>query len=100
MPQVNGCGGAPHPCVVDGDRWTLARSHTKATDPATGGLARGNSWQILSDNYHQPLSCKGAAMKKALLTLRNHWQGLQIYLRGGVRLIRPIADADPSLNGS
>ena len=39
-------------------------------------------------------------MKKALGTLRNHWQGLQIYLRGGVRLIRPIADADPSLSGS
>ena len=39
-------------------------------------------------------------MKKALLALRNSWQGLQIYLRGGVRLIRPITDAEPSLNAS
>ena len=75
-------------------------SYSKATDPATGELARVNAWQILSDNSHQPLSCKGAVVKKALLTLRNYWQGLQIYLRGGVRLLRPVADVDPSLNES
>lgn len=39
-------------------------------------------------------------MKKALGSLRNYWQRLQIYLKGGVRLIRPIADVGPSLNGA
>ena len=39
-------------------------------------------------------------MKKALLALRNSWQGIQTYLTGGVRLIRPVSDAEPSLHAS
>ena len=39
-------------------------------------------------------------MKKALGTLRNYWQGMQIYLRGGVRLIRPLVEDAPSRNVS
>ena len=52
MPQINGRSGAPHPCEVDGARWTLVWSYTKATDLAIGELARAKSWQILSDNCH------------------------------------------------
>ena len=48
--------------------------------------------QILADNYHQPLACKGDVCKQALQSLRSAWQGVQIYLRGGVRLIRPPVD--------
>ena len=94
-------GAAAHLTLeVDGAKWTLACSYTKATDRATGELARAKKWQILSYNYHQPSSCKGAPMKKALLALRNSLQGIQIYLVGGVRWIRPVTDADPSLHAA
>ena len=76
MPQINGRGGAPHPCEVDGARWTLAWSYSKATNPATGILERVLKWQILSDNYHQPVAGRGASMKKALGALRNYWHGM------------------------
>ena len=43
MPAINGRNGAPHPCEVEGSRWTLAWWYSKVTSPATGQLARNTT---------------------------------------------------------
>ena len=93
MPALDGTPGAPHPCFISGERWTFAYPLEKrlSTDPPE------SSW-IIQDNYHQPHARKTLILKNKLAALREPWLGVQIYLKGGVRLIRTpklgeIADA-------
>ena len=92
MPAVNGKSGAPHPCMVT-NRWTLAWSQTKVRNAVTGILERPSEMMIIADNYHLPAACRSPAQRSAFGKLRSQWNGVQIYLKGGVRLVSPLYDA-------
>ena len=45
---------------------------------------------IIADNYLLPPPCRSPALKEVYSKLRSQWNGVQIYLKGGVRLISPL----------
>ena len=92
MPAINGKNGAPHPCMVDGSRWTLAWSQTNIKNDATGISERSKNSLLVCDNYHLSPPCRSPLLKSTSAQLRSKWQGVQIYLKGGVRFISPLYD--------
>ena len=84
--------GCRTPCMLT-NRWTLAWSQTKVRNAVTGVLERPSEMMIIADNYHLPAACRSPAQKNAFAKLRSQWNGAQIYLKGGVRLVSPLYDA-------
>ena len=87
MPALDGRAGAPHPCIVDGERWALAWPSITAPNGGPWGYTQPRV--ILSDNFHQPYSCKPDQIKNSLSALRKPWFRVQVYLKAGIRLLRP-----------
>ena len=76
--------------MISGERWTLAWSTTKEKNEATG--ERPKEWMLISDNFHLSAPCRSPLLKETFAKLRSRWSGVQIYLKGGVRLISPLYD--------
>lgn len=101
MPALDGRNGAPFPCMVSGERWTYAwpsRPPVRATE-ASGDLLFDNKQYVISDHFDLPPNCKGQLIQDHLALLRCTWFGVQIYLKGGVRLMQEVPSPDGCLVG-
>jgi len=94
MPALDGRSGAPHPCMVSGERWTYAwPSISPLPGDAESDIRYSAKQFVICDNYHQYQVSKSQNVKIALGHLRVPWIGFQVYLKGGVRLIQEEPDA-------
>ena len=65
MPALDGRSGAPHPCMVSGERWTYAWPSIAPLPGDAGGDMRYADKQIvICDNYHQYQAAKHTKCKK------------------------------------
>ena len=94
MPALDGRSGAPHPCMVSGERWTYAwPSLPRQAGDVEGDVRYSKKRMIICDNFHMNHAAKTQHVKIALGSLRKPWIGFQIYPKGGVRLIPEVPNA-------